>query len=413
MGRIDPDKKEKLVKDVKERYGRISGSMNELSKRLWAGNECISIGHGGIGIVSMATGMARNTVVKGRNGVTAGKKLDGRIREKGAGRKRSVDVNPGLQKRLEEIVAPFTRGDPMSSLLWTSKSLRNLSSELKRGGYDVSYRTVRIMLLDMGYSLKSNKKSNEGKSEPDRNEQFEYINNRAIEFMKEDQPVISVDTKKKELIGNFRNNGKEWKPKGDYDHVNVYDFPADADGKAVPYGVYDVKRNEGWVNVGIDHDTAEFAVESIRRWWIFMGRDRYPEAGKLLITADGGGSNGSRVRLWKIALQKLANEFNLSVTVCHFPPGMSKWNKIEHRLFSFITKNWRGKPLTSFQVIVNLIANTRTEKGLTVRCELDEKTYEKGISVTDEELSNVNIKKEEFHGERNYTISPNVNNHAI
>ena len=410
MGRIDPERKERLVNDVKERYDRISDTMNELSKRLWAGNECLSIGHGGIGIVSKATGMARNTVVNGRDEVIAGKKLNGRIRARGAGRKRSVDINPGLLKRLQEIVVPFTRGDPMSSLLWTSKSLRNLSRELKRDGYDISHRTVRIMLHDMGYSLKSNKKSNEGKSDPDRDEQFRHIDDTAMEFMKENQPVISVDTKKKELSGNFKNNGKEWKPEGDYDHVNVYDFPADADGKAVPYGVYDAKRNEGWVNVGIDHDTAEFAVESIRRWWKFMGRERYPDAKKLLITADGGGSNGSRVKLWKIELQKLANEFNLIITVCHFPPGMSKWNKIEHRLFSFITKNWRGKPLTSFQVVVNLIANTRTEKGLTVKCELDKGTYEKGIVVTDEELSRVNIKRDSFHGERNYTISPNVIN---
>ena len=410
MGRIDPERKERLVNDVKERYDRISGTMNELSKRLWAGNECLSIGHGGIGIVSKATGMARNTVVNGRDEVIAGEKLNGRIRAKGAGRKRSVDINPGLLKRLQEIVVPFTRGDPMSSLLWTSKSLRNLSKELKTNGYDISHRTVRIMLHDMGYSLKSNKKSNEGKSDPDRDEQFRHIDDTAMEFMKENQPVISVDTKKKELIGNFKNNGKEWKPEGDYDHVNVYDFPADADGKAVPYGVYDVKRNEGWVNVGIDHDTAEFAVESIRRWWKFMGRERYPDAHRLMITADGGGSNGSRVKLWKIELQKLANEFNLIITVCHFPPGMSKWNKIEHRMFSFITKNWRGKPLTSFQVVVNLIANTRTEKGLTVKCELDKGTYEKGIVVTDEELSRVSIKRDSFHGERNYTISPNVIN---
>ena len=406
MGRIDPERKERLVNDVKERYDRISGTMNELSKRLWAGNECLSIGHGGIGIVSEATGMARNTVVNGRNEVTAGKKPNGRIRDKGAGRKRSVDINPGLKEKLQEIVAPFTRGDPMSSLLWTSKSLRNLSKELKTNGYDISHRTVRIMLHDMGYSLKSNKKSNEGKSEPDRDEQFRHISDTASEFMKENQPAISVDTKKKELIGNFKNNGKEWKPKGEYDHVNVYDFPADADGKAVPYGVYDVKRNEGWVNVGIDHDTAEFAVESIRRWWKLMGRERYPDAKKLLITADGGGSNGSRVKLWKIELQKLANEFNLIITVCHFPPGMSKWNRIEPRLFSFITKNWRGKPLTSLQVVVNLIANTRTEKGLTVKCELDKGSYEKGKVVTDEELSEINIKRDEFHGERNYTISP-------
>ena len=350
----------------------------------------------------MATGMSRNTVANGRKEVTAGKKLSGR----GAGRRKSADNLPGLKERLQEIVAPFTRGDPMSSLLWTSKSLRNLSKELKRDGYGISHRTVGIMLRNMGYSLKSNRKKDEGKSEPDRNEQFGHINNRATEFMKEDQPVISVDTKKKELIGNFKNNGREWKPGGEYDHVNVYDFPADADGKAVPYGVYDVKRNEGWVNVGIEHDTAEFAVESIRRWWKFMGRKRYPEAKRLLITADGGGSNGSRVKLWKIELQKLATETGLEISVCHFPPGTSKWNKIEHRLFSFITKNWRGKPLISFEVIVNLIANTRTEKGLKVQCSLDRDSYEKGIKISEEEMSKLNLKLDEFHGEWNYTIIP-------
>ncbi len=406
MGRIDPGKREKLVGDVKDRYDRISGSMNELSRRLWAGNECVSIGHGGIGIVSLATGMARNTVAHGRDEVIAGKIPKNRIREKGAGRKRSVDNIPGLKERLQEIVDPVTRGDPQSSLLWTSKSLRKLSAELKSEGYDISYRTVRILLLEMDYSLKSNRKMDEGKSHPDRNEQFEHINKKATEFMKDNQPVISVDTKKKELIGNFKNAGKEWKPKGEYDEVNVYDFMQLAEGKAVPYGIYDMRLNEGYVNVGIDHDTAEFAVESIRKWWNLLGRKRYQDAKRLLITADGGGSNGSRVKLWKIELQKFAGESGLEISVCHFPPGTSKWNRIEHRLFSFITKNWRGKPLISYEVIVNLIAKTRTEKGLKVECSLDRDSYEKGIKIGKDQMLSLNLKPDKFHGEWNYTISP-------
>ena len=406
MGRIDSKRREELVRDVKERYNRISGSMNELSKRLWAGNECISIGHGGIGIVSNATGMARNTVVNGRNEVTSGKKLDGRIRKKGAGRKKSVDAIPGLIERLQEIVDPVTGGDPQSHLMWTSKSLRKLSEELKKEGYDISYRTVRILLREMDYSLKSNRKMNGGKSHADRNLQFDHINSMAREFMNENQPVISVDTKKKELIGNFRNSGREWKASGEYDEVNVYDFMQLAEGKAIPYGIYDMKINEGYVNVGIDHDTAEFAVQSIRKWWDFMGKKRYPEARKLLITADGGGSNGSRVKLWKIELQEFANQTGLKIGVCHFPPGTSKWNKIEHKLFSFITKNWRGKPLVSFEVIVNLIANTRTNKGLNVECSIDHDKYEKGIKINKEQMLKLNITPDEFHGEWNYTIDP-------
>ena len=406
MGRINPLKKEKLVSDVRDRYNRLSGSMNELSKRLWAGNECISIGHGGIGIVSSATGLARDTVVHGRNDVIAQKNTGKRIREKGAGRKKSVDIIPGLQKALQDLVNPATRGDPMSSFLWTSKSLRKLSNELKKEGYDVSYRIVRILLHDMGYNLKGNKKVDEGKSHPDRDQQFEHINASAEKFMEENQPVISVDTKKKELIGNFKNNGREWKAKGEYDGVNVYDFLQLSEGRAAPYGIYDMKLNEGYVNVGIDHDTAEFAVESIRRWWNLMGRKRYPDAKKLMITADGGGSNGSRVKLWKVELQRLATETGMEISVCHFPPGTSKWNKIEHRLFSFISKNWRDRPLVSFEVIVSLIANTGTEKGLRVECSLDHDSYGKGIRISREQMANLNIMRDKFHGEWNYTIRP-------
>ncbi len=406
MGRIDSRRKEELINDLRERYNRISGSMNELSKMLWAGNECISIGHGGIGIVSRATGMARNTVVNGRNEVTAGKKSNGRIRNKGAGRKKSVDAIPGLMERLQEIVDPVTRGDPQSRLVWTSKSLRKLSEELKREGYDISYRTVRVLLREMDYSLKSNRKMNEGKSHADRDLQFEHINTRAAEFMNENQPVISVDTKKKELIGNFKNDGREWKHPGEVDEVNVYDFMQLAEGKAVPYGIYDMKLNEGYVNVGIDHDTAEFAVKSIRKWWNLMGIRRYPDAKRLMITADGGGSNGSRVKLWKIELQEFASESGLEICVCHFPPGTSKWNRIEHRLFSFITKNWRGKPLISYEVVVNLIANTRTDKGLRVECSIDHDKYEKGIKISKEQMSRLNMTPDKFHGEWNYTIGP-------
>ena len=397
---------EDLVRKLTEKYSNLSGTFNERTRRLWAGSESLSIGYGGIEIVSKATGLSRSTVIKGMKEITEKREIENRIREHGGGRKKAVDRNPGIMEELIRLVESSTRGDPMTSLRWTSKSLRKLSAELKGEGYDASHVLVEKLLHDMKYNLKSNRKKDEGKSEPDRNEQFEHINNKVMDFMKEDQPVISIDTKKKEIIGNFKNNGKEWKAPDEYDEVNVYDFMQFAVGKAVPYGIYDMKINEGYVNVGIDHDTAEFAVESIRKWWKFMGRQRYPEAKKLLITADGGGSNGSRVKLWKIELQKLATETGLEISVCHFPPGTSKWNKIEHRLFSFITKNWRGKPLISFEVIVNLIANTKTEKGLKVQCSLDRDSYEKGIKVSKEGLEKLNIKTDEFHGEWNYSIAP-------
>ena len=396
---------EKLVQDIARKYSNLSETFNERSRRLWAGNESLSIGYAGIEILSQATGLSRSTVIKGMKEITDKRELKNRIREPGGGRKREVDKKPGIREELIKMVESSTRGDPQCSLLWESKSLRKLSAELREKGYNVSHVLVEKLLHDMEYSLKSNRKMNEGKSHADRNLQFEHINSMAREFMKEDQPVISIDTKKKELIGNFRNNGKEWKASGEYDEVNVHDFMQLTAGKAVPYGIYDMKLNEGYVNVGIDHDTAEFAVQSIKKWWNFMGRKRYPAAKKLLITADGGGSNGSRVRLWKIELQKFSTETGLEISVCHFPPGTSKWNKIEHRLFSFITKNWRGKPLVSFEVIVNLIANTRTEKGLRVECSIDRDSYEKGIKISSEEMSKLNIKIDEFHGEWNYTIA--------
>ena len=397
---------EELVRKVAEKYNNLSKTLNERSRRLWAGNESLSIGYAGIEIVSRATGLSRSTIIKGMKEITDKRELKDRIRDHGGGRKKEVDKNPGIREELIRLIEPSTRGDPQSPLLWESKSLRKLSSELKEKGYDVSHVLVEKLLHDMKYNLKSNRKMNEGKSHADRNLQFEHINSRAIEFMKESQPVISIDTKKKELIGNFKNNGKEWKPKGEFDEVNVYDFMQFAVGKAVPYGIYDMKLNEGYVNVGIDHDTAEFAVQSIKKWWECMGKKRYPDAKRLMITADGGGSNGSRVKLWKIELQKFATETGLEISVCHFPPGTSKWNKIEHRLFSFITKNWRGKPLVSYEVIVNLIANTRTDKGLKVECSIDRDSYEKGIKISNEEMLKLNIRMDEFHGEWNYTIAP-------
>ncbi len=397
---------EELVRKVTERYNNLAATFNERSKRLWAGNESLSIGYGGIEIVSTATGLSRSTVIKGMNEITNKRELKDRIRDHGGGRKKEVDKNPGIREELIKLVESSTRGDPQSSLLWESKSLRKLSAELREKGYDASHVLVEKLLHDMDYSLKSNRKMDEGKSHADRNLQFEHINDMVNTFMEENQPVISIDTKKKEPIGNFKNNGREWKASGEYDEVNVYDFMQFAEGKAVPYGIYDMKLNEGYVNVGIDHDTAEFAVESIRKWWNHMGRKRYPDANRLMITADGGGSNGSRVKLWKIELQEFATETGLEISVCHFPPGTSKWNKIEHRLFSFITKNWRGKPLISFEVIVNLIANTRTEKGLRVECSIDRDSYEKGIKISKAEMLTLNIKTDEFHGEWNYTIAP-------
>ncbi len=309
---------------------------------------------------------------------------------------------------LKSLIDSTTRGEPDSSLLWTTKSLRNLSSELKTKGYNVGRDVVSRILKSQGYSLQSNRKTNEGKSHPDRDAQFQYINKQVSSFQSDGFPVISIDAKKKENIGNFKNNGQEWKPKNQPDKVNVYDFPSYADGRATPYGIYDITQNKGWVSVGVNNDTSEFAVQSIRIWWLKMGKSIYGNAKKLLITADGGGSNGSRVRLWKKELQGLSNELGIDIFVCHFPPGTSKWNKIEHRLFSFIAKNWRGRPLVSYEVIVNLIASTKTQKGLEVKCQLDERKYEKGIKVSDEEFKKINIEREAFHGEWNYKIKSNI-----
>ncbi len=395
------------IEAIAKKYEKLSPVLDERMRRLWAGVESSVIGFGGIAVVSKATGMSRNTIIRGEREIDeiSGKPIK-TIRKTGGGRKKAIDIDPRIQEELTKLIEPVTRGDPESPLKWTCKSLRKLSSELKNKGHNVSHRIVGVLLHEMGYSLQANRKILEGSSHPDRNAQFEFINQQVIKFQNNNQPVISVDTKKKELVGNFKNNGQEWRPKGEPEDVFVYDFPIRGLGRAIPYGIYDQWLNKGWVSVGTDNDTAEFAVETIRRWWDSMGKTCYANATKLLITADGGGSNGSRVKLWKTELQKFANEIRMNISVCHFPPCTSKWNKIEHRLFSHITKNWRGKPLISHEVIVNLIANTTTETGLEVSCDLNLNKYQKGIKVSDEELSKVNIVKEEFHGEWNYTIHP-------
>jgi hypothetical protein len=386
----------------------IKPHLNEKSRRLWAATETIILKHGGLKIVSQATGISEPTI---RNGIAelkcdnANKSNHKKSRKSGGGRKLLFKVYPNLKKDLLELLESATRGDPMSPLLWSAKSTRNLATELQKKGYTISHVTVAKLLSKLEYSLQGNKKTREGSSNPDRNAQFENINNTAKEFLKSENPVISIDTKKKELVGNFKNAGQEYSPQGKPTEVNMHDFQT-ALFKAIPYGIYDIIKNEGWVNVGINNDTSEFAVESIRRWWNGLGKSRYSDAKKLMITADGGGSNGSRIRLFKTELQKFANETGLEITICHFPPGTSKWNKIEHRLFSFITQNWRAKPLTDLVTIVNLIAATTTKTGLKVSCELDENEYKKGIVVSDEEMNNLNIKKNDFHGEWNYIISP-------
>lgn len=330
-----------------------------------------------------------------------------RVRRPGGGRKHLVDIEPRLAADLDQLLEPAARGDPESPLRWTCKSVRVLSQQLRAMGHPISHATVRTLLIGAGYSLQSNRKVKEGKQHPDRNAQFEYIYTEIRRHQRSHQPVISVDTKKKELVGDFRNNGQEWRKKGKPKRVRVHDFIIPSKGKAIPYGVYDLTKNAGWVSIGIDHDTATFAVNSIRQWWRTMGRPLYRQARTLLITADSGGSNGARVRLWKWELQRLANETGMKIRVCHLPPGTSKWNKIEHRLFSFISRNWRGKPLTSLAVIVNLIAATRTRAGLRVRCEIDSTLYPKGETITDEQFSTIRIVRDDFHGDWNYTILPN------
>jgi hypothetical protein len=401
-----------MIKEmISKRFKHLAPLLDEKQLRLYVATEALVIGRGGISLASQATGVSRPTITAGCKELLeqeATKRIPAtaRVRKIGGGRKRTTDFDETLRSDLEGLVEPVTRGDPESPLRWTSKSVRKLADELKKMGHKTSHRMVAELLREMDYSLQANRKTAEGSSHPDRNNQFEHIYREVKEFQSCGQPVISVDTKKKERVGDFKNGGRELRPKGDPEKVRVYDFEIPELGKVAPYGVYDQTRNSGWVNVGTDHDTATFAVESIRKWWITMGREAYPNADRLLITADGGGSNGARVRLWKIELQKFANETGLVVSVSHFPPGTSKWNKIEHRLFSYISQNWRGKPLVSHEVIVNLIASTTTRKGLTVKCELDTKKYTKGIKITDKELKRVNIVRDEFHGEWNYSIHP-------
>ncbi|CEG11185.1 conserved hypothetical protein [groundwater metagenome] len=398
----------KNINPIKKLYKLLYPLMNEKMRRLWSAAESKVLGQGGISQVAKATGISKTTILTGQRELQNPMEIDlRRIRKKGGGRKKTVEKIPEIKKTLNDLIEPAVRGEPDSVLQWTSKSLRKLSSELKEKGYSASHKLVGQILKEQGFSLQANRKTDEGKSHPDRNAQFEYIHEKIKNFQHENQPVISVDAKKKEIVGNFKNNGKEWHKSKEPTKVKVYDFLSDAKGEARLYGVYDLLQNKGWISVGIDHDTAEFAAETIKRWWNKMGKLCYPDAKKLLITADGGGSNSSRSRLWKSELQKLSDEIGLEIYICHFPPATSKWNKIEHRLFSYISKNWRGKPLISYEVVVNLIASTNTEKGLQVKCELDTNKYQIGIRVTDNEFKKINFVKDEFHGEWNYKIIPN------
>lgn len=392
---------------IQQRFAPLRGALDERSRRLVAAAESLAIGRGGISAVARATGLARQVIRRGLAELQEpAVHPPGRVRRPGGGRKRTVTQDPTLRRDLERLVEPVTRGDPESPLRWTCKSVRKLAKELRRQGHPTSHRIVADLLHEMGYSLQANRKTQEGASHPDRNAQFEYLNRKVKRYLAAQQPVISVDTKKRELVGNFKNGGRELRPQGDPERVRVHDFVIPALGRATPYGIYDLARNAGWVSVGVDHDTASFAVESIRRWWRSMGQTAYPQATRLLITADAGGSNGMRVRLWKLELQKLADATGLRITVGHLPPGTSKWNKIEHRLFSFISQNWRGKPLISHEVIVNLIASTTTETGLKVHSELDTRSYPAGIKVTDREVAQIALRRDRFHGDWNYTIHP-------
>jgi len=387
--------------------------MDERVTRLWAAGEAKALGRGGIAAVTKATGILGKRIRYGMRDLTTMRRSpptesprEQRVRRPGAGRKPLTETDPTLVPDLESLVEPTTRGDPESPLRWTCKSVRRLAEELCSMGHQVGAQKVSELLHELRYSLQGTRKTREGSSHPDRNAQFEHINAQARSFQRAGEPVISVDTKKKELVGDFANRGKEWRPEGDPEQVRVHDFIDERLGKAIPYGVYDVGRNEGWVNVGIDHDTAEFAVESIRRWWRRMGQRAYPDASRLLVTADGGGSNGYRTRLWKLELQRFADESGLKVTVAHYPPGTSKWNKIEHRMFCHITQNWRGRPLESVETIVSLIGSTTTTTGLRIKAALDKNSYEKAIKVLDEELASLQLKPHRFHGDWNYTIHP-------
>jgi Rhodopirellula transposase DDE domain len=396
-----------VIAGIASRYAALSALMDERLRRQWVAAEVRSYGWGGVRAVSRATRIAPNTIRRGLLELAApGGTRASRLRKPGGGRKRVTQADPKLTDALERLVEPSTRGDPQSPVRWTCKSTTQLARTLTRLGHPVSPRTVGRLLKGSGYSLQGNRKTKEGGGNPDRNAQFEHINAAVLRFQEHGQPVISVDTKKKELVGDFKNGGREWRPKGTPEEVRVHDFIDRDLGRAIPYGVYDITKTQGWVSVGIDHDTARFAAEAIRRWWKRMGVKRYPHAKALMITADGGGSNGSRCRLWKVALQDLADQLQMPIHVSHFPPGTSKWNKIEHCMFCYITQNWRGRPLISHEVIINLIANTATAQGLTIQAELDTALYPTGIKVSDGELATVNLKTADFHGEWNYQILP-------
>ena len=395
------------LKRLKAKYNALAPALNERARRIWAATEAREAGRGGIIFVSRATKISYSTIVRGLQELKSGEIAEpGRVRRPGAGRKKLLQKDPTLLTDLEGLVEPTASGDPQSSLRWTSKSVRTLAERLQAMGHTISYQLVAELLFSAGYSLQANRKTREGPNHPDRDEQFRHINRQVRRFQIDAQPVISVDTKKKELVGDFKNPGKQWRPKKNPQPVQVHDFLIPQKGKAIPYGVYDLTHNAGWVNVGIDHDTASFAARTILRWWQKMGRPIYRGANALLITADAGGSNGSRVRLWKWELQQLASRTGLSITVCHLPPGTSKWNKIEHRLFSYISTNWRGQPLISLAVIVSLIASTQTAGGLRIRCELDQGSYPKGQEVSDEQMAELNLERHRFHGDWNYTIHP-------
>jgi hypothetical protein len=393
---------------IAARYGEVAGTLDERGRRAVAAAEALAYGWGGITAVARASRLSRDVIVLGikelRGAIPSA--APGRIRRPGGGRKKLVVVDPTVRADLERLVDPVSRGDPASPLRWTSKSVRKLAAALRDAGHRVSHQWVAEALHGLGYSLQGNRKTREGSANPDRDAQFAHINATAEAALAAGEPVISVDTKKKELVGDFKNGGRDWQPKGTPEAVRVHDFAIPELGRVSPYGVYDLAANAGWVSVGLDHDTAAFAVATIRRWWAGAGRARYPHARRLLITADGGGSNGSRVRLWKWELQQLADETGLTISVCHFPPGTSKWNKIEHRLFSFITQNWRGKPLVSYAVILNLIAATTTSTGLTVASYLDTATYPTGQKVSDAEMAALWLERDAFHGEWNYTLVP-------
>jgi len=397
-----------VVDGVRRRYELLNPVLNERTRRLWAAAEAQAIGWGGLTAVAKATGIGKPRIVRALQELQEQGASSDRVRRPGGGDKPLKEKDLTLLPDLDALVDPATRGDPESPLRWTCKSTRKLAAALRSQGHKVSAQTVAVLLKEQKYSLQANRKTKEGRTHPDRNAQFEHINELAKAFGKRGQPVISVDTKKKELVGDYKNAGREWHPEGAPEPVQMHDFPDPRVGKAIPYGVYDINSNEGWVTVGIDHDTADFAGEAVRAWWKHMGSRRYPAATDLLITADSGGSNAARSRGWKIALQKLADEIGVRITVAHFPPGTSKWNKIEHRMFCHISQNWRGRPLLTHDVVVNLIANTTTQTGLTIRAKLDKRSYPTGVAVTNDAFAALNLKPAAFHGDWNYVIAPHA-----